>query len=128
MTKTPIPFAMAKSMCMFEDDHFQTEADYGAIATQKNPKKGIIGTLENSARVAYVGLIFAVSTRLREKALSSSIKRLIERMNIFSKKPSIVFLDEGHSSFSIIKVLKTENMFVFVTARDFEAWKRCFPV
>lgn len=63
---------------MVDDVHFESQADAGAVATQKNPKKGRIGPLEDAACIAEISLITAVSIRRREEnALICSLLRIV---------------------------------------------------
>lgn len=85
------------------------------------PKKGGSGPFADLVCISEVKFIVVVSIRRREdQELSSPTNRLIERINIFSKKPLIVFSGRLYSAFIIIEVLKNENVLVFGKAQNFE--------
>lgn len=121
VTKLSYPFVPRAAAFMIDDDHFETQADPGALATQKNPKKGRSGPLADAMCVADIRLITAVSVRRRESnALVVSVLRLINRLDGVGKKPRTIFFDRGYSLMNVIAALHSEGVSVFGTARDFE--------
>ena len=122
LTNTTAPFLPEKGMHMIDDDHFETQANAGAIATQQNPKKGRAGPLADAACLADLRLISAVSMRrLEESSLISSVRRVLERLESHRKRPSVIFCDRGYSSFPVLAALWAEGVSVFGTGRDYEA-------
>lgn len=122
LTKLAAPFLPSRSFFMIDDDHFETQADAGAVATQKNPKKGRSGPLGDVACVADIRLISAVSLRRREdNALQESVRRVTGRLGKHGKKPAVIFCDRGYSTYSVIAALREDDISVFGTSRDFHS-------
>lgn len=65
LTKLTIQFVPSSAAFMIDDDHFETQADAGAMETQKNPKKGRSGPLGDAMCLADIRLITAVTVRRR---------------------------------------------------------------
>lgn len=121
LTKLTIPFVPSSAAFMIYDDHFETQADAGAMATQKNPKKGRSGPLADAMCLVEIRLITSVTVRRREiNGLLASIIPLIGRLDSEGKKPHTILFDRGYSLMSFIGALHAEGVSVFGTARDLE--------
>lgn len=63
LTKCTREFVPRDSMIMVRDNHFETQADAGAVSTQKNQNLGRSGPFADAACIADIRLITAFSLR-----------------------------------------------------------------
>lgn len=102
---------------MIDDDHFETQADSGAVATQKNPKKERSGPLADVMCLADTCLIAGCR---ETNGRLASVRRLIDRLDSKGKKHGTVFLDWEYSLMPVIESIHASWVSVFGTAREFE--------
>lgn len=117
VSRRAMPFVPEGGMVMMDDDHLQTQADVGAVCTQKNPQKDRCGPFIDAACLADVHLLVATSCRQRkESALVSSARRIVRQMRDHGKPPSVVFFDRDYSStLPVITAMHDEGLSVFGT-------------
>lgn len=69
LSKVINPFIPTSASFLLNDYHYESQAEFGAILTKKNPRKGRSGPLADVVCLFNVRLIAAVALCQREKIL-----------------------------------------------------------